>query len=493
MARFHSIIAIVLFAFCFEATAQELVVVKDVEGPSYVVEGNLHDLLYAEPSLTGPNKAKRFAQPVGEVVNYQDRITNMPQYFHDFIAEYVKAGQEVLNGGTNWLSDPQKGLVSSSSYYYLLKEVKGTANFTFAPGSDAETIKQAAINAFYDIYQDEYDILKSFLPYAFLSVNLDHPEFFWIGNAFHYGCDNGFSYSYYASGRGTVEYTIKLKFNLYANGFDIRINGVSTYNFRNATNLANGVQAFKNNVQTILSGCQTGSRYDKLVAAHDWLTTHNSYNPYYLQGYAQSQIGDTPWSSYSGIEGSNDRQAPVCEGYARAFKVLCDKLEIPCILMSGNVQSSGGSGGHMWNYVQMEDGKWYAVDVTWDDPSVVGRYDVVSGHESHDWFLLGSTTEVESGLTFIESHPEQWFDNYPSNGSYTWELQPGPELAPLAWTPDEELKGDVNKDGVVDIADAVSVLNAMAGQEVLGNANVNGDDKIDIADFVSVLNIMAGQ
>ena len=59
--------------------------------------------------------------------------------------------------------------------------------------------------------------------------------------------------------------------------------------------------------------------------------------------------------------------------------------------------------------------------------------------------------------------------------------------------------GDVNLDGAVDIADAVCILNAMAGQSVAGNANVNGDydangnPVIDIADLVTVLNIMAGQ
>ena len=60
-------------------------------------------------------------------------------------------------------------------------------------------------------------------------------------------------------------------------------------------------------------------------------------------------------------------------------------------------------------------------------------------------------------------------------------------------------RGDVNLDGTVDIADAVSVLNAMAGQTVAGDANVNGDyddggnPVVDIADLVTVLNIMAGQ
>ena len=54
-------------------------------------------------------------------------------------------------------------------------------------------------------------------------------------------------------------------------------------------------------------------------------------------------------------------------------------------------------------------------------------------------------------------------------------------------------RGDVNQDNTVDIADAVSVLNAMAGQEVAGDPDVNGDQVVDIADLVTVLNIMAGQ
>ena len=70
---------------------------------------------------------------------------------------------------------------------------------------------------------------------------------------------------------------------------------------------------------------------------------------------------------------------------------------------------------------------------------------------------------------------------------------------PGYFTAKSNIRGDVNLDGTVDIADAVSVLNAMAGQQVAGDANVNGDHDangnpvIDIADLVTVLNIMAGQ
>ena len=53
--------------------------------------------------------------------------------------------------------------------------------------------------------------------------------------------------------------------------------------------------------------------------------------------------------------------------------------------------------------------------------------------------------------------------------------------------------GDVNGDGSIDIADAVSVLNIMAEGTNDPVGDVNGDEKVDIADFVSVLNIMAEQ
>lgn len=56
-----------------------------------------------------------------------------------------------------------------------------------------------------------------------------------------------------------------------------------------------------------------------------------------------------------------------------------------------------------------------------------------------------------------------------------------------------ELKGDVNGDGDVDIADVVAVYNIMAGQNPQQfNGDVNQDGATDIADVVAIYNIMAG-
>lgn len=67
---------------------------------------------------------------------------------------------------------------------------------------------------------------------------------------------------------------------------------------------------------------------------------------------------------------------------------------------------------------------------------------------------------------------------------FTWNIEQGAE---------PEIKGDLNGDKKVDIADAVSILNIMAEGTNDPKADLNDDGKVDIADFVTVLNIMAEQ
>jgi len=73
---------------------------------------------------------------------------------------------------------------------------------------------------------------------------------------------------------------------------------------------------------------------------------------------------------------------------------------------------------------------------------------------------------------------------------WSCDMQPGSYPVLKAFTGG---KGDLNGDGKVDIADAVTILNMMAAGEYSADADVNNDQKVDIADFVTILNIMAGQ
>lgn len=55
------------------------------------------------------------------------------------------------------------------------------------------------------------------------------------------------------------------------------------------------------------------------------------------------------------------------------------------------------------------------------------------------------------------------------------------------------VKGDVNGDKVVDVADAVSVYSIIAEEGYDAKADVNGDKVVDVADAVSIYDIMATQ
>ena len=72
-----------------------------------------------------------------------------------------------------------------------------------------------------------------------------------------------------------------------------------------------------------------------------------------------------------------------------------------------------------------------------------------------------------------------------------------PKEYECAWTIEQgvepSIKGDTNGDQVVNIADAVSVLNVMASGNYNADADVNEDGEVNIADYVTVLNIMAAQ
>ena len=58
----------------------------------------------------------------------------------------------------------------------------------------------------------------------------------------------------------------------------------------------------------------------------------------------------------------------------------------------------------------------------------------------------------------------------------------------------EQLKGDVNGDGQVDVGDIMAVINYMAGQTAgitPDMADVNGDKQVDVGDIMAIINIMA--
>lgn len=88
----------------------------------------------------------------------------------------------------------------------------------------------------------------------------------------------------------------------------------------------------------------------------------------------------------------------VCEGYAKAFKYLCDLSELgpsaECLIVSGSLVKDTGSESHMWNVMKMDDGRSYHVDVTNCDEGMSGYPDKL--------FLAYGPTGTYSYFTFKE-------------------------------------------------------------------------------------------
>ena len=72
-----------------------------------------------------------------------------------------------------------------------------------------------------------------------------------------------------------------------------------------------------------------------------------------------------------------------CMGYTHAMSLLCELADIPWYEVLGDVIGEGEGEWHTWSVVKLQDGKWYEMDVTWDDEEKI----------SYTYFLL-TTKEI---------------------------------------------------------------------------------------------------
>ena len=110
--------------------------------------------------------------------------------------------------------------------------------------------------------------------------------------------------------------------------------------------------------------------YGKLLGYATEICGLTDYDYPAAQNPETTPYGD-PWQLISVFDG-DDSTKVVCEGYAKAFKYLCDlsafsSPKVECRLVSGALSGGTGGGQHMWNVVTMENGKNYLVDVTNSD------------------------------------------------------------------------------------------------------------------------------
>ena len=139
----------------------------------------------------------------------------------------------------------------------------------------------------------------------------------------------------------------------------------------NATLAQHAAQAV-DGINTILNSAPSDVN-KKLEHYKNEICNRVSYNTAAADPNNNTPYGN-PWQLVWVFD-NDDTTNVVCEGYSKAFKYLCDKSGITCLLVSGNMSGgTGAGGGHMWNLVTLED-RTYLVDVTNCDAGSIGYPD----------------------------------------------------------------------------------------------------------------------
>lgn len=120
---------------------------------------------------------------------------------------------------------------------------------------------------------------------------------------------------------------------------------------------------------------------EKALVFHDYLIQNTSYYD------GDEDYVTSEWGVF--LKGRGN-----CQGYSKAYGILLEKVGIP-VKYADSVKMN-----HMWNVIKL-NGKWYHVDVTWDDPvnpeTLKNQYGLVL----HDNFLCSTSNMKKKGYTDI--------------------------------------------------------------------------------------------
>lgn len=207
--------------------------------------------------------------------------------------------------------------------------------------SDAEDDSQAPTAYYYSLLDDtrrgyydqlseavaseEESVVLSGITYEeadpiFVSVQYDHPEYFWVEGSYTY-----------KSGDNYVEFI----FNYNCSGEEKE----------------KRESVIEQQAEEILAEAPAdGTDYEKVKYVFETLVDRTEYD---LEAPENQNIYSVfgNWTS-------------VCAGYARATKYLLDRMGVECIYVTGNAENEA----HAWNIVSCGE-KYYCVDTTWGDPA----------------------------------------------------------------------------------------------------------------------------
>ena len=237
-------------------------------------------------------------------------------------------GQEDVSGGDTetalWEFTDESGFLSDGGSAYGCGQLSEVEQIWYRDIESALGVMAGKIKLSEDGINAGLD--EKVIDKIFQSVLNDHPELFYV---------EGYSYTTYTRGDRTVA-----------------VEFVGTYSLDFDTALERKLE-IEQAVEDFLEGApDTEDDYDKIKYVYERLIRDTDYD-------LDSEDNQNIYSVFIG-------RASVCQGYAKAFQYLLNRMGVECTLVQGKVLETGE--GHAWNLVR-SNGNYYYVDTTWGDIS----------------------------------------------------------------------------------------------------------------------------
>lgn len=290
--------------------------------------------------------------------NYEDTVSN----------SQALTNLNVINENTN--NSSTNSISTNNKYYYNQLGYNAKLIYT-ALENNIDNLKKDNFKInfstkFNDLLnkQNGKSVLDKSFQAALDAFFYDHPELFYID------LTKITLYTKYTTIGSKTTYTVSLAPQNNRNYLSDSFSSESQVD-----NAINQIEQIRNSIVSRVNG----NNYNKALIVHDTLVD--------MLEYDQNDSNSNTHNIYGAFVNRN----VVCEGYAKSFKYIMDSLNIPCILVGGiATNNSSNTESHMWNYIQL-DGNWYGVDVTWDDPVIIGGSSKKSSRVRRDYFCKGSS------------------------------------------------------------------------------------------------------
>ena len=288
----------------------------------------------------------------------------------------------------------------------------------------------------------------------FALLYLDKPQYFWIDiNKLGVSMSGGYSKN---SGKATVYITIAKPYSGTNKSYEQTVRD----EYSQMMNLAN----------EIVDAVPTNATdWYKLNYYMNWLRDNCDYNAY-LSSNKNSTYAYLPTSAF--LHGKDEVNAPVCEGYAEALKILCDLSNIDSMCAEAIYQENSSWTGHKFNLVKLND-KYYYCDPTW--------FDNYNNFESYRFLLTGSINMAKYDTS--KNHTIAFQCNFNA-----------PEISSTDYLNDFGINGysvlNIDGNGTINIADTTKLLRIISGIDSGAGKNVDNKNGININDVIIMQKLM---